>query len=193
MNSSAKGSTFEREIATQLSLWFTGGKNDRVFWRSASSGAMATTRSKQGKTTSGGYGDITAIDPIGAPLTDRCVIELKKGYNEQFDPLWILDRLNSTKPTPLEAILIKLFEETKVAGRTYPVLIFKRDRRQAMIAVSSSFIAAYHARAFADKHTFAHGPCLVLNTKRLGEYPHFSIFTLEHFLANCRPDVVCKM
>ena len=143
MNSSAKGSTFEREIATQLSLWYSKGENDRVFWRSASSGAMATMRTKQGKKTGGAYGDITAIDPSGAPLTETCVIELKKGYGADFDPLWMVDRLPNTKPTVLESILLKLQQEAKDADRPHHLLIFKRDRREAMIAVPNSFLDSY--------------------------------------------------
>lgn len=191
MNSSAKGSTFEREIATKLSLWYTDGANDRVFWRSASSGAMATTRSKVGKTTAGGYGDITAIDPIGAPLTNCCVLELKKGYNNLFDPLWLLDRLPGTKPTPLEEILIKLEAEAEGADYRFPILIFKRDRRETMVAMPGNFIGAYD-RFFAEhclsyRYPFEHIPGL-----RLGHIPslhyNYKIVRLSEFMAEVNPE-----
>jgi len=42
----AKGSSFEREICTILSKWWTNNERDDVFWRTAGSGARATTRSK---------------------------------------------------------------------------------------------------------------------------------------------------
>jgi hypothetical protein len=74
-----KGSGFERQICKQLSLWWTRGERDDVFWRSSQSGGRATVRSRKGKTTAGSYGDIVALDPIGKPLTDLFTIELKRG------------------------------------------------------------------------------------------------------------------
>lgn len=192
MNSSAKGSTFEREIATKLSLWYTDGANDRVFWRSASSGAMATTRSKVGKTTAGGYGDITAIDPIGAPLTNCCVLELKKGYNNLFDPLWLLDRLPGTKPTPLEEILIKLEAEADGADRRFPILIFKRDRRETMVAVNGIFCDAYDQYMFTHTDPYLFRPFDYSARLQLRCLPtlkySYNVLTLETFLSEVLPE-----
>ena len=77
MNSKQKGSQFEREICKKLSLWVSEGKRDDLYWRSAMSGGRATVRSKVGKQTINQLGDITAIDPLGFPLTDKFVIECK--------------------------------------------------------------------------------------------------------------------
>lgn len=77
----AKGQEFERWAAKTLSLWWTGGKSDDVFWRTSGSGARATARGKKGKRTRNSYGDICCIDPIGQPLLDLITIETKKGYN----------------------------------------------------------------------------------------------------------------
>lgn len=72
-----KGSNFEREICKKLSLWVSEGKRDDLYWRSAMSGGRATVRSKVGKTTINQLGDITAVDPLGFPLTDKFVLECK--------------------------------------------------------------------------------------------------------------------
>jgi hypothetical protein len=72
-----KGGSYEREVAKTLSLWITGGARDDCFWRSAMSGGRATIQIKKGKTNKTQTGDITAIDPIGAWLTDRFMIETK--------------------------------------------------------------------------------------------------------------------
>ena len=64
----AKGSQFERTVCKDLSLWWTKGKRDDVFWRTSGSGARAKTRSKTGEKTFGQYGDVQATDPIGQPL-----------------------------------------------------------------------------------------------------------------------------
>jgi hypothetical protein len=77
----AKGSSFEREICKKLSLWVSEGRRDDLFWRSAMSGGRATVRSKVGKATINQLGDITAIDPLGFPLTDKFVIECKNYAN----------------------------------------------------------------------------------------------------------------
>ncbi len=73
----AKGSEFERSISKSLSLWITNNKRDDCFWRSAASGGRATIQFKKGKENRTQTGDITAIDPIGAWLTDRFIIENK--------------------------------------------------------------------------------------------------------------------
>jgi hypothetical protein len=47
----AKGSSFEREIAKLLSLWWSEGMRDDVFYRSHASGGRFTMRRKSGKDT----------------------------------------------------------------------------------------------------------------------------------------------
>ncbi|MBM3120244.1 MAG: hypothetical protein FJ006_12010, partial [Chloroflexi bacterium] len=60
---SSKGASFERDISRQLSLWWTHGERDDVFWRSSMSGGRATVRAKKGQKTAYQNGDITATDP----------------------------------------------------------------------------------------------------------------------------------
>ena len=72
-----KGGAYERKICKWLSLWFTENERDDVFFRSASSGAMATQRFKKGKKTSGQQGDITSTDIEGIGFINKFSIELK--------------------------------------------------------------------------------------------------------------------
>lgn len=81
MAKSSKGAAFEREVCKQLSLWWTHGESDAVFWRSSGSGARATTRMKQNKKTPYEYGDVSFTDPIGKPFIDYFLVELKRGYS----------------------------------------------------------------------------------------------------------------
>lgn len=75
-----KGEDFERQISKKLSLWWTDGERDDVFWRTSQSGGRATQRAKSALDTAYSYGDLTFIDPIGKPLCDLLVIEAKRGY-----------------------------------------------------------------------------------------------------------------
>ena len=73
----AKGAAFERMICKRLSLWLSRGMHDDYFWRSAMSGGRASVQFKRGKQNRTQEGDISAIDPQGARLTDKFVIECK--------------------------------------------------------------------------------------------------------------------
>lgn len=132
----AKGGEFERVMAKQLSLWWTGGERDDIFWRTAGSGARATVRAKQGKKTSGQCGDLTAIDPCGFPLIDLCTIELKKGYNA-----WNIKELidsQKKKPMLLEFINQCERERTEAEIECY-WLIVKQDRRTTLLFFDDAF------------------------------------------------------
>ena len=136
-----KGSTFEREICRKLSLWFTDGGRDDVFWRSSQSGGRAKTRSKFGKKTFGSYGDITAVDPIGLPLTQLCILECKNGY-KKWSPLDGLDvkpvgRQVEPSQQTFESFLEQMNEDKKISGIPYSILIFHRDKRETCVAVET--------------------------------------------------------
>jgi hypothetical protein len=72
-----KGAAFERQICQALSLWLSRDKRKDLFWRSAMSGGRATVAYKKGVKLSTQGGDISAIDPLGAVLTDAFCIEVK--------------------------------------------------------------------------------------------------------------------
>lgn len=82
MSGKAKGNQFERDICRKISLWWTQGKHDDWFWRTATSGGRATVRSKAGKDTHGHNGDITATHPQAMILTKLVTMELKCGYSK---------------------------------------------------------------------------------------------------------------
>ena len=130
---SGKGSSFEREIAKKLSLWWTEGERDDVFWRTSQSGGRSTTRAKSGKTTAGSAGDLTYLDEIGKPFIDTFLIELKRGYTKDIDILPILDN-TSRKRAPM---LLQFWEQAerdrKLNNRKHSLVIFKRDKQQTCI------------------------------------------------------------
>lgn len=79
-NSKSIGNNFERETAKTLSLWLTKGESDDVLWRDLSSGARATTRKKQNKTTIND-GDLVVTDLKYKWFTDCFFIDTKS-YKE---------------------------------------------------------------------------------------------------------------
>lgn len=134
-----KGHPFERGISKELSLWWTGGERDDVFWRVLGSGGRAKTRFRQGKDTYGTHGDIQAVDPIGAPLLEVVTLELKNGYGK-WSFLDVLDRPPMRKGQKnralqnFEKFMLQVQEDAEAAN-THPVLVCKRDMRQKFIVM----------------------------------------------------------
>jgi hypothetical protein len=134
VKSKHKGNAFERKICTELSLWWTDGKNDNVFWKTSNSGGRATTRRKNKKTALLGCGDIEAVDPIGKPLIDAFTFELKKGYNDDsFADL--LDAPATAKQQQYAKWFTKIEQEHKLAKSYTWALIVQRDRRLPLICM----------------------------------------------------------
>jgi hypothetical protein len=135
----AKGGAFEREICKRLSLWWTEGKRDDIFYRTSASGARATQRRKVGKTTANEHGDMGYTDPSGKKLTERWVVEMKTGYAKRRTKTgrtqWCtLDILDGAENTPvLIDFWLQVTEEAEHTGRE-PVLVFRRNMKQACIA-----------------------------------------------------------
>ena len=129
----AKGSSFERAVCKDLSLWWTKGKREDVFWRTSGSGARAKTRSKTGGKTFGQYGDVQATDPIGQPLIDLCTIEIKKGYNRT-DLSDLLDKQDRHKPL-FEQFIWQAWTDSQNSGTPYWMLLSRRDGRRTVITI----------------------------------------------------------
>lgn len=132
MAKARKGSIFERWVATQLSLWWTEGASDQVFWRTSNSGGRATTRNKAGKQANLHCGDLCALDAIGQPLLDLLTIEIKRGYSK-----WTLADLLDTPmdgPRPRYQEWIEQVQRAQQqAGVWSWLLIVKRDRRVPLV------------------------------------------------------------
>lgn len=134
MSKCGKGSSFEREVCRQLSLWFSEGTADDWFWRSATSGARATTRGKKGLTTTGHCGDIAATCPKAAHFTRVFTVEVKRGYNQ--DGIHqVMDRPKHLNCHGWELMLDQAVRAMGNAGTPYWLLIHRRDKREIMVTV----------------------------------------------------------
>jgi hypothetical protein len=122
-----KGSTFERKICRDLSLWVSDGKRDDLYWRSAMSGGRATVRGKKGKDTNNQLGDITAVDPLGFPLTDRFVVECKHYKNLEWES-FIYGKGFIWKTWDIVC-------DISYRNKRFPFLILKQNGRNAVVIV----------------------------------------------------------
>lgn len=177
-NPSAKGFSFERLISKQLSLWWSNGDNDAIFWRTGGSGGRATNRMKKGKKTAYEYGDISFTDPIGQPLIDYLLIECKKGYTNGIDVLDFLDKKTGI-PILLE-FWNKALDECDIAGRKTAIIIFERNRRHTCVMMNYSFFGVLK-EVFGD----------FSNKIKLPSYA-LMILKFDEFLDKVHPDFFKK-
>ena len=125
-----KGSSFERDFARKLSLWWSDGQADDWFWRVGGSGGRATQRAKSGKGTANGCGDIAAQGGDGQKLLDLFTFELKRGYNS----VTIQDLLDKPEgPNQMQDFINQAKRSASIAGTPYWILVVKRDRREDLI------------------------------------------------------------
>lgn len=129
---SKKGSAFERELCVRLSRWWTNGKRDDVFWRASGSGARATVRGRKGRKTTNSYGDVAALDSVGARLLDFVTIEIKRGYSTHtiHD---MLDKGPGSKASAYEDWLEQVRLAWCQSGAYSWWLIVRRNRRVAVV------------------------------------------------------------
>ncbi len=133
MSGNHKGSSFERDICKQLSIWWSGDEQrDDIFWRSSQSGGRATIRSRKGRTTAGSYGDITAIDKVGEPLIKVFTIELKRGKSHG-EPGDLLDCKASPNCHKWMATMRQAISSAREAKSLSWMIIVKRDFRETVV------------------------------------------------------------
>jgi hypothetical protein len=139
MKSHGKGSSFEREICKKLSLWWTDGENDSVFWRTSNSGGRATIRSKAGKATKGQEGDIAAIDRIGEPFIKALTVEIKRGYSS-YSVADMFDYRSTAAEQQYEQWIKQVSTARESSGSCSWMLITKRNQRDTIVFVPTTLM-----------------------------------------------------
>jgi len=178
-----KGSSFEREICKQLSLWWTDGERDDVFWRTSGSGARAKTRAKTGGRTFGQYGDVQATDPIGQPLLDLFSIEIKRGYSKATLSDFI-DNRQKTKPQ-LQKFLEQATKDSQLRGDECSwILLVKRDYKNTMLFIPYTLFKTMTTHQNKPKTEMG---CMLLKCKMLDEKRIILICTLDWFWERITP------
>ena len=140
----SKGASFEREICKYLSLWWTEGEFDDVFWRKR----VRSTR----KSVSAEFqlGDIKAERPEGEDLLKIFSIELKTGYSGgkkrtnvkqvPWDLLDLIDYRTGSEDVEKKQIIKFWRQCTRDAevDNKIPLLIFKRDFHKPIVCIHNN-------------------------------------------------------
>lgn len=179
---SRKGPEFERDIAKKLSVWWTDGKDDSVFWRTQSSGARATQRAKKGKRTDGQYGDLCSTDPCSKPFTDLFTVSLKRGYPEHtLDVLFNRpDNKHGYREFIDEAVM------TCREAQSYDwLLIVKPDRRDSLVFCRRQLLAELSPGFMV--------PCWGLDFTTNANRYRISLMKLDQFLEWVKPKTVLQL
>lgn len=178
-----KGTSYEREICRQLSLWWTQDKRhprDDVFWRAAGSGNRAKSRGRKGKRTYNQHGDVMATDPIGSPLLDMFTIEIKRGYSKH-TVADLLDKPKGAKQQQFEKWLDEVWESHEQSGSVSWMLIQKRDHRDALIFMPEPILRRLNPVVMLVKCDFW-----------TNDFPPFCGLRLSRFLEFVHPNDVIR-
>ncbi len=165
-NPKSKGGQWERDFCRLLSLWWSKGEDRDIFWRTASSGGMATIN----KNLPTQVGDVTYMKPEGQLLIDNFVFELKHYSYKGLDFLPLLDYKGN-----IFEWWVKLCKEAEQYNKI-PFLVIK---------VSHRGVYGILPKQYLTNKTITWGRILKLN--RFSFEPHkkggFSMFCLDEFLS----------
>lgn len=161
----AKGSSFERQICKELSLWISGGEFADIFWRSAMSGGRSTVAMKKGTKLSAQAGDVSSIHSLGNEFIDRFMIEAKFYKTLNYESL-IKGKGN------LLAFWQRATHDAKLHGKK-PLLIAKQNHFPIVVCLSKAGIRHFRITKIklkvyeADMYVILWDDFLKLNPKRM--------------------------
>lgn len=183
-----KGGNYEREVSKILSLWWSDGKDDAIFWRSNASGARFTARKKSEKDTKYQGGDITFTNPEGEPLIKTFNIEAKTGYKKGTKNWDILDIIDSRQgKTVLQEFWEQTVRDAHLTNRI-PILIFRRNNRGNCICFNFTLFTQFRELFgdFKDKIRISSFESLVImSLKDFFEWiPDIRIYLNSNFIKN---------
>lgn len=166
-----KGSEFEREICKLLTVWVSGKVKPYIFWRSPSSGALATIASALDAS-----GDIIALRPEGKFLTDRFSLELKNGYPDaQFEK-----HFKDTKNNIIEDFWKQCLRDAKKSNK-WGMLIFKKKGCQPIVGVESLVNLMFLTKKISLRN-------LSLDFEK--DIPSITFFDFKQFFEKVTPEII---
>lgn len=133
----AKGSSFERTVARELSLWLSCGERDDLLWRSAMSGGRATLKMKKGELSSNQTGDLSGVSRLGHCFTDLYSVECKAYKNLQVQQI-LFGGTNG---------ILQFWQQAcKDAQNKQPLLIAKQDYKPILLVAEPDSMHCFYRR-----------------------------------------------
>lgn len=177
----SKGDSFERDRSRALSLWWSDGERDDLFWRNRTR-ITSNTPNKERQ-----LGDLTTVHTDGIPFIETFNVEFKIGYSKtkkgvrhRVIPWDLLDIIDGKGKTFEE-----FWEQTRsdaILSKRIPMLIFKRDHHTPVVALRRSDIRILEGLngAILYKYLCVWWPF----------YGHIDLYAFDDFFGWLRPDVV---
>lgn len=169
--SKSKGSSFERKVCKELSMWMSKGTRDDLFWRSAMSGGRATVKFKKGGKNQTQAGDISAIDPLGERLTSIFMVECKAYKDLNFRGMF-----NYGITEGIHRFWEEARNAAELAGRL-PLLVAKQNNVDPVIVLSRHGVTRLRLM-----------PMITANADHVAHYPHLDayVFWMARFLTKAK-------
>jgi len=169
-NSKEKGSSFERFVARKISLFLSNNERDDIAWRTQSSGATFTRRTKLGKEAANQAGDISYKHELAFRFFTKFEVEAKAYKNIN---LWsILDQNGEGLYEFLKQVI-----RDSIASKKHPMLIVKQNNKD--------ILALFEKRLY-EKMPYELKPIELSVYKIYTNDPYdcidFSVFKLDSFL-----------
>jgi hypothetical protein len=172
-NGKAKGGSFERDIARCLTKWFSGQDKELYFWRSQSSGGLATIANQAHI-----GGDIVAIKEEGYKLTNKYSIEIKTGYENTC----MFQHLKNIKNFNIEVFWKQCILDANKADKL-PMLIYRKKGIVPVIGFTTN-----DALRFSNKDI--QSVSLVFSCDK--NIPDITFFNFEEFLEKVSKEELLK-
>lgn len=193
-NEMGKGDNFEREMCRYLSLWWSEGERDDIFWRNR------TRITSKTKDVIQQMGDLTAVQPSGIPFIELFSVEFKVGYSKtkqgkrtKIIPWDVLDIIDG-KPTG-DKVLFRFWEQTfrdAMASQRIPMLIFKRDHHTPCVCLDRKGIHIINRISDRLWESLL-SPSITITSDLNTDNPSLCIYPVENFFSWMEPQDVIHM
>lgn len=170
-----KGSSFERDVSQILSRWISHGKEEDIFWKSQSSGAVSTTAGKSGADLPLLTGDITAAKPEAIQFLRIFVVECKHYADLHLQDLAFQRESNI-------AIFWRQVCRDAARAKRLPFLVARQNRKPTLCGIVPGVVEVLRTGLGVD-----------LPPGLLSERYYLHLFELTPFLAAVQPEGLSKI
>lgn len=171
VNGKSKGSEYERQICKYLTKWISGMEKPYIFWRSPSSGSLATLGGSPDTS-----GDIIAIKDDGKWFTNIFSVELKNGYPDAD----FHKHFKDTKSNIIEDFWCQCITDAKLKNKK-AMLIFKKKGLNSIVGIGEDVFN--QLKSFPNKYIKI----------KFNDTPSIIFFDFEKFFEINKPDDIKKI